>query len=93
MANSAILVARSSGAGRIPGMADHPYQFITLLSAQRNNAVVERGLNLAQIAAYEYVENGGDGEPMITLILSGGGTQDYRGEDARHVHRLVRGRY
>ena len=74
-------------------MSDHPYQFITLVSVQRNNAVVERGLNLAQIASYEYSEDGGDGQPVITLVLSGGGKQDYHGEDARHVHRLVRGRY
>ena len=55
---------------------------------------VERGLNLSQVITYEYVDHANDGGmPVISLAFSGGSRSDYRGEDARYIFRLLRGRF
>lgn len=74
-------------------MAEHPYHFVMLAAAERDGMHLDRGLNLAQVVSFEYAEHGPNDTPLITLLLSGGGRADYRAEDARHIYRLLKGRY
>jgi hypothetical protein len=74
-------------------MADHPHHFMMLAAVERDNLRFERGLNLAQVVSFEYAEHGPNDTPLIVLVLSGGGNVDYHGEDARHIFRLLKGRY
>lgn len=74
-------------------MADHPYHFVMLAAAHRDNMHFERGVNLAQVVSFEYAEHGLNDAPFISLVLSGGGKADYLAEDARHIYRLLKGRY
>lgn len=74
-------------------MADHPHHFIMISALDRDGYKFERGLNVAQVVSFEYTEHGPDDAPLIALLLAGGGKADYRGEDARHIYRLLKGRY
>jgi hypothetical protein len=74
-------------------VADHPHHFLMLAAVERDNMRFERALNLAQVVSFEYAENGPNDTPLIALVLSGGGKADYRGDDARHIYRMLKGRY
>jgi hypothetical protein len=74
-------------------IADHPYHFVMLSAIERDNLRFERALNLAQVVSFEYAEHGPNDTPLIILLLSGGANFEYRGEDARHIYRLLKGRY
>ena len=64
-----------------------------LAAVERDDVRFERGLNLAQVISFEYAEQGPEDTALIVLLLSGGATSEYRGEDARHIYRLLKGRY
>ena len=74
-------------------MGEHPHHFVMLSAVERDGMQFQRGINLAQIASFEYAENGPGDSPVILLMLGNGVKAEYRAEDARHIYRLLKGRY